>query len=85
VKKQEHFIIFQLYGKPGSRENSNSVNVLKKSGVSGDSWQYGDVLAVQLYISHYLGMFRTFTCESAPAPCAKKKAAAEGRTTKKLP
>ena len=59
-------MIFQLYGKPGSRENSNSVNVLKKSGVSGDSLQYGDVLAVQLYISHYLGMFRTFTCESAP-------------------
>ena len=25
-----------------------------------------DTLAVQLYISHYLGMFRTFTCESAP-------------------
>ena len=36
-------MIFQLYGKPGSRENSNSVNVLKKSGVSGDSCQYGDV------------------------------------------
>ena len=25
-----------------------------------------DTLAVQLYIFHYLGMFRTFTCESAP-------------------
>ena len=25
-----------------------------------------DTLAVQLYISHYLGIFRTFTCESAP-------------------
>ena len=25
-----------------------------------------DTLAIQLYISHYLGMFRTFTCESAP-------------------
>ena len=25
-----------------------------------------DTLAVQLYISHYLGMFRTFSCESAP-------------------
>ena len=25
-----------------------------------------DTLTVQLYISHSLGMFRTFTCESAP-------------------
>ena len=31
-----------------------------------------DTLAVQLYISHYLGMFRTFTCESAPMAHIKK-------------
>ena len=31
-----------------------------------------DTLAVQLYISHYLGMFRTFTCESAPMARKRK-------------
>ena len=34
-----------------------------------------DTLAVQLYISHYLGMFRTFTCERAPM--ARKRKAAD--------
>ena len=33
-----------------------------------------DTLAVQLYISHYLGMFRTFTCESAPMARKQKEA-----------
>ena len=32
-----------------------------------------DTLAVQLYISHYLGMFRTFTCESAPMARKRKE------------
>ena len=42
-----------------------------------------DTLAVQLYISHYLGMFRTFTCESAPM--ARKRNVRRKAHYKKLP
>ena len=41
-----------------------------------------DTLAVQLFISHYLGMFRTFTCESAPM--ARKRNVRHKAQIKKL-
>ena len=41
-----------------------------------------DTLAVQLYISHYLGMFRTFTCESAPM-ARKQNVRRQAHTTQK--
>ena len=41
-----------------------------------------DTLAVQLYISHSLGMFRTFTCESAPM-ARKRNVRRQAHTTQK--